>query len=78
MDGKEWVTVNVTFKVQRMNLNGYENHFNSSPDTRLLNLEVLPDTEHLKEDKEFQKLVKQLKQAKIKKYDYINKNPNGS
>ena len=73
MDGKEWVTVNVIFKVQRENLNGYENYFISSAYTELIDFQVLPCTEHLKDDEEFKKRVKQARQAKEHKYEYINK-----
>lgn len=73
MDKKEIITVNMTFKVCRENSNYIENLFLNSSMTDLINYEVLPNTEHLKNDLTFKELVKKAKEAKNNKYEYINK-----
>lgn len=74
MNKEELVTVNMTFKVARKNVIGFENYFRVSPSVILNDFRVVPNTEHLKDDKSFISLVKAVKKAKEAKYDYINKN----
>lgn len=76
MDKNELVTVNMTFKVQRKNVTGIENYFIVSDLTTLTDFRIIPNTDHLKEDKRFIKLNNEAKKAKEAKYDYINKNAN--
>ena len=75
MDRKEIITINATFKCERGDANLIENVLNDRDwiVNKLVSFEVLPNTEHLKEDSHFQKLVKEARKAKSVKYDYINK-----
>ena len=76
MNKEELVTINMTFKVARKNVIGFENYFRVSPQVILNDFRVVPNTEHLSEDESFKNLVKAVKKAKDAKYDYINRNAN--
>lgn len=73
MNGEDLKTVTCTFKIKAKYVNHLENFLLENTD-KLASYEVLQNTDHLKDDKEFKKLVKEVKQAKIEKYNYVDKN----
>lgn len=76
MDSNEIKTINCTFKIKAGLSNDFENFLKDKEASHLESLisyEVLPNTEHLNEDKHFKELIKKAKNAKTAKYNYINK-----
>lgn len=73
MDKNEFQTVNITLKVPNSEVVHFENELRSFFD--VVDYRVVANTEKMyKEDKHFQKLVKQKKDLSNSILDYINRN----
>ena len=73
MDKNELQTISITVKVRNHMQNYLENYL--SKEYKLIDFRVMPNTEKMyKEDKHFQKLVKQKKDLSNSIMDYINRN----